>query len=63
MCGDPPHGLGPGDFPEQGGPSSHINTSTADLLWKLGITLLGGCGGGGNVGGMFVGGGGVRLKG
>ena len=58
----PPHGPGPGEFPEQGGPSYHIKTAAATSGRKLGVPLLGGDDGGGNVGGRFGGGGGVRLE-
>ena len=57
-----PHGTGPGDFPEQGDPSSHIKASTAASGRKLGVPPLGGCDGLGNAGGGFGGGGGVRLE-
>ena len=62
MGDDPPHGLGPGDFLEQGGPSYQRKKSTTALGWKLGITLLGGGDGGGNVVGGFGGSRGVRIK-
>ena len=59
---DPPHGPGPGYFPEKDGPSAQRNTYVAALGWKLGVTPIGGGAGGGNVGGGFGGGGGVRLE-
>ena len=40
MGDDPPHGTGPGDFPEQGGPSSEKKTYVAALGRKLGVTPL-----------------------
>ena len=58
----PPHGTGPGDFPEQGGPLSHRKTSGADLGENLVVPPLGGVDGGGNMGGGFGGGVGVRLE-
>ena len=39
---DTPHGPGPGDFLEQGGPLDHRNIYVAALRWKLGVPPLGG---------------------
>ena len=58
----PPHGTGPGDFPEQGGHLSNRKTSVAASGKKLGVPPLVGGEGGGNMGGGFGGGGGVRLE-
>ena len=38
---EPPHGLGPGDFPEQGGLMDHRKTATVSLGRKLAIPPLG----------------------
>ena len=57
----PLHGPGPSDFQKQGGLSSHRKTSVADLGRKLVVPPLGGGDVGGNVGGEFGDGEGVRL--
>ena len=56
MGDDPPYGPGPGEFPEQGGPSSHHKKSAEASGRRLGVTPLGGGYAGGNMGGRFGGG-------
>ena len=59
---EPPHGTGPGVFPEQVGPMDDRKTATVASGRKLGVPPLGGGDGGGNVGGGFGCGGGVCLE-
>ena len=59
---DPLHGLVPGGFPEQGGPSDHKKIDAVASGLKLVAPPFGGGGGGVNVGGGFVVGGVLRLE-
>ena len=61
MGDDPPHGPGPGGFPEQGGQADHRETDPKDPGWKLGLTPPPPPGGG-NAGGGVGGGGAVRIE-
>ena len=59
---DPLHGLVPGGFPEQGGPSDHKKIDSVASGLKLVEPPFGGGDGGVNMGGGFVVGGFLRLE-